>query len=366
MDAGRSAVARDRAIGARDGRTAEEVIAGIDSSGWVVDPVPHGMTAMEYEHGEAERLLTAFQQRAGGVNAFFHFPGLTRHGDTWVVSVNNDTIYSVAVVDAREGFSVEVPAVGERFVSLHIQDFNHTFVDYSWDSSTHSYDADEIDTEYVLVGLRIATNGTDEDQAFVHSTLHPQVRIAAPSAVPFEPTIDPQLTQRVRSALMPAYEQLADSYGTMKYDIRAVDDWEKWTYTVAGQFGLSPEDTAMYPPFAPADTKGGTCYSASFDPVPARAFFSLTVYDADRYLMSDEHSIVSSNRPGFVVRPDGGFDVIFGGMDCKAIAEARGANFAYTPHDGWNGLLRAYQPDVEEMKRYRMPELQHVPNSLAQ
>ena len=30
-------------------------------------------------------------------------------------------------------------------------------------------------------------------------------------------------------------------------------------------------------------------------------------------LMSDDHSIVSSNRPDFITRPDGGFDVVFGG-----------------------------------------------------
>ena len=65
----------DRAIGARDGRTAEEVIASIDSSGWAVDPVAHGMTAMEYARGEAEQLMSSFQERANGVNRFFHWPG---------------------------------------------------------------------------------------------------------------------------------------------------------------------------------------------------------------------------------------------------------------------------------------------------
>ena len=96
------------------------------------------------------------------------------------------------------------------------------------------------------------------------------------------------------------------------------------------------------------------------DPVPADAFFSLTLYDADQYLMSDEYNMVSSNRSEFISRPDGGFDVIFGGMDCKAIADERGVNFAYTPADGWNWLLRAYRPDVEAMKQYRMPELERV------
>jgi uncharacterized membrane protein len=47
-------------------------------------------------------------------------------------------------------------------------------------------------------------------------------------------------------------------------------------------------------------------------------------------------------------------------MDCKSIAEERGANFGYTPVDGWNGLVRAYRPDVEKMRGYRMPQLQQI------
>ena len=208
----------DRAIGARDGRTAEEVIASIDSSGWAVDPVAHGMTAMEYERGEAEMIMSAFQQRADGVNTFFHFPGLTRFGDQWVVSVNNDTVYSMSVIDTRAGFSIELPDMGDRFVSLHIQDFNHAFVDYSWKSGTHCYAADAVDTDYVLAGLRIATTGTDEDEAFIRESLQPKTRIVAASAIPFEPHTDPDVTRRVREALLPQYQRLADTYGTVKYD----------------------------------------------------------------------------------------------------------------------------------------------------
>jgi hypothetical protein len=351
---------QDRLAGASDGRTADEVIASIDSSRWVVDPVAVGLTAMEYERGEAELLFSTFQQRAGGVNRWFHFPGLSKFGDNWVVSVNNDTVYSAAVVDAREGFSIEVPNADDRFVSLHIQDFNHTFVDYSWTPGAHHYDAGSVDTDYVLVGLRIATTGSDADQATIRDSLQPQATVVAGSAIPFEAVRDPALTHQVRDALMPQYELLSDSYDTVRYDIRAVDDWEKWTYTVAGQFGLSPVDTAMYPPFAPDATRGDITYRATFDAVPAEAFFSLTAYGEDRFLMSADHSIVSSNHPDFIARADGGFDVIFGGDDAQQLAAREGANFLHTPSDGWNGLLRAYRPDVEQMRNYRMPVLETV------
>jgi len=37
-----------------DTRTAEDVIASIDSSGWAVDPTDFGMTAMEFQRKEAD------------------------------------------------------------------------------------------------------------------------------------------------------------------------------------------------------------------------------------------------------------------------------------------------------------------------
>ena len=127
---------------------------------------------------------------------------------------------------------------------------------------------------------------------------------------------------------------LEDTYSTAKYDIRAVDQWEKWAYTITAGYGLAPENASMYAVFAPEGTQANVCYQAAFDKVPANAFFSLTLYNFDKYMMSDEYNIASSQRPGFIARDDGGFDVIFGDMACKAIAENRGVNFAYTPEDG--------------------------------
>ena len=91
---------------------------------------------------------------------------------------------------------------------------------------------------------------------------------------------------------------------------------------------------------------------ATFPPVPVEAFFSITVYGPEKYLMSNENNIVSSNR-GVVTNDDGSFAVAFGGNECRGKAP----NFAYTPKDGWSLLLRAYRPDVEAFRAYEMPEI---------
>ena len=91
-----------------------------------------------------------------------------------------------------------------------------------------------------------------------------------------------------------------------------------------------------------------------------KAFASLTLYDAQNFLMSDDNNIISTNRDNFIAKKDGSFEVVFGGEPCRKIAQERNANFGYTPKDGWSGLLRAYRPDVNAMYQYQMPKLVQV------
>lgn len=340
-----------------DTMTAEEVISRIDSSDWAVDPTDYGMTAMEYQRKEADLIAKDMLSRAG-LNEFAHFDGLSKAADTWIVTPNADTVYSVAVIDAREGFSVELPEVGDRFISLHVQDQNHTFVDYTWDAGLHEYSADEIDTDYVIIGVRVGTDATPEDLDYIDKVLQPAMAITAKSAVPFETDTNEEEIADLRDALLVEWGNLPDMYDSVQFDINDVSDWEKWTYAIAGSWGLSPESTAMYASWAPEGTKANTCYTATFDKVPAEAFASLTMYNEDNYLMTDEFNVVSTNREAFRENADGSFTIVFGNDTCREIAEERGVNYALTPIDGWRAQIRAYRPDVKAMKDYTLPEIE--------
>jgi hypothetical protein len=111
----------------------------------------------------------------------------------------------------------------------------------------------------------------------------------------------------------------------------------------------------MYAAGRPEKLKGGTCYKATFPKVPVKAFFSVTVYGPDKYLMTSTNNIVSSNR-GVKTNKDGSFDVAFGGEQCSKLAP----NYTATPKDGWSFLLRAYRPDVEAFRHYKMPAITEV------
>jgi len=326
-------------------------IPDIDSSGWKTDPRDYGMSAKEFIQAESRAFFADFIGRAG-LNNFFHFPGVASAEDRFVVSPNNDTVYSIAIVNVSEGFTLELPDTGDRFVSIHIVDENHMSPFYLYGGGTYTFTEDQFETSYVAVGIRTGTDASKADVARISSELHPHYRITGASDVDAMPRPDLDVLARVRAALVAEYGNLTTTSGAMQARTDLVEDWEFFTYVTAGGWGLSADENAMYLPHAPANAKGGSCYTATFPPVPVKAFFSITVYGPEKYLMSNENNIVSSNR-GVVTNDDGSFRVAFGNKECASLAP----NFAYTPEDGWSLLLRAYRPEVEAFRSYKMPEI---------
>lgn len=329
-------------------------IPDIDSSGWSTDPTDYGMTAKEYIQAESRAFLGDMIGRVG-INNFFHFPGVATADDRFVVSPNNDTIYSLGTVNTTEGFTLELPDVGDRFVSVQFSDENHMVPIYLYGGGTRTFTADQFETDYVVIGVRTATDATPEDVKYVTEVLHPQYQISDASDVDDMPRSDLDTLAAVRAALVKEYAGLSSTAGAATTSPDRVEDWEYFTYVTAGAWGLAPDEHAMYKPYALEGAKGGQCYTATYPPVPAGEFFSITVYGPENYLMSDTDNIISSNRE-VVMNADGSFDVVFGGEDCRALAP----NYAFTPKDGWNFLMRAYRPDVDAYNAYQMPAITQV------
>ncbi len=326
-------------------------IPDIDSSGWSTDPRAHGMSPAEYINAESRAFFANFLGRSG-INQFFHFKNLTTADDRWVVSPNNDTVYSISIVNARQGFTLDLPEVGDRFLSIQIITEDHMTPFYLYGGGSYSFSAEDFESDFVAVGIRTGTNGTAEDVRIVTEELQPQYVISGAAAEDDLPPFDQATLEKVRAALLREYSKLPGSFGAMQKRVADVEDWEYFTYVTAGAWGLSADENAMYAIGGPVSALGGACYTATFPEVPVEAFFSITVYGPQKYLMSDKDNIVSSNQ-GVVTNDNGSFTVAFGGENCRELAP----NFAFTPKDGWNLLLRAYRPDVEAFQAYQMPTI---------
>lgn len=326
----------------------------IDSSNWNANPEDYGMTAAEFINAESQAIIATFIDR-NGINEWFHFQGLSTKEDKWVVSPNNDTIYSIVAINVTDGFTLQLPDVGKRFVSTHILDENHMLPFYLYGGGSYKFTADQFESDFVVLGIRMGTDGTAEDVKYIVEQLQPQYKIIGANGDAGITRPDMALMHKVRTVMITEYDKLADTFGVMKEHTSEVSDWEKFTYVTAGAWGLSKDDTAMYAPYAKQGVKGGKCYQATYPAVPVDAFFSITAYNQDKFLMSDEDNIVSSAQ-GVNLNQDGSFTVHFGGYECAKNAP----NFIYTPEDDWSFLMRAYKPDVEAFKTYKMPEIKAV------
>ncbi|MEY8099742.1 DUF1214 domain-containing protein [Falsihalocynthiibacter sp. S25ZX9] len=326
-------------------------IPDIDSSKWATNPRDYGMSPAEYINAESNSFFADFLGRAS-MNEFFNFQGLTKAADHWVVSPNLDTVYSIAVVNAKDGFTLELPEVGDRFIATQIITEDHMTPFYVYGGGTQTYKASDFATDFVAVGVRMGTDGTAEDVAKITKEYQPKYKITGAATGGKLPDVDKKTLTTVRNALLVQYSKLPNSFGAMAKRVEDVKDWQFFTYVTAGAWGLSANENAMYASGGPKDAKGNTCYTATFPKVEVKAFYSITMYGPEKYLMTNTDNIVSSSR-GVTTNDDGSFKVAFGAEDCRKLAP----NYVATPDDGWSFLLRAYRPDVEAFKAYEMPSI---------
>ena len=153
---------------------------------------------------------------------------------------------------------------------------------------------------------------------------------------------------------MVEYDKMPDTFGLMTDDVTKVTDWERFTYATAGAWGLAADQYAMYAPYSLPNAKADTCYVATYPQPKVDQFWSITAYNKEKYLMSDENNAINSGRA--TLNDDGTFTVHFGSEQACAGADDI-KNFILVTDDHWSFLMRAYEPDVEAFYEYKMPEI---------
>lgn len=102
-------------------------------------------------------------------------------------------------------------------------------------------------------------------------------------------------------------------------------------------WGANPPSAALYQSFYPK--RGNVPYVLNVKDVPVDGFWSITIYNAEGYMVANDAKAYSVNNVTAKPNPDGSVTIHFGG-DTKA------ANYLPVP-DGWNYSVRMYQPRKE-------------------
>jgi hypothetical protein len=290
-----------------------------------------------FARAETDRMMTAISTRAGGINVIFHNRDFAPLDQQTVIRENRDTLYTAAVVDISQGATLTLPDPSERYLSAMIINQDHYINHVIHDAGEHPLTIEFYDTDYVVVAIRILVDPTNPDDLAVVHSLQDQIRIDADSARPFTlPDYDETSFTATRSALLELSNGIP---GFARCFGRRVDvDPVRHLVTTASAWGGLPETEAFYINVQPGLPVGE--YSITIGDVPVDAFWSVSLYNPAGYFQTNEHNSYSVNSITATRNADGTTTINFGGCDdqrpnCLPIM------------DGWNYLVRLYQPHPE-------------------
>ena len=274
---------------------------------------------------------------AGGINRWSHRREPASLDKQFVIRMNRDTLYSLAVVDISGGATLTVPDGGSRYLSVMAVNQDHYINRVFHQPGEYELTVDDFDTPYLALAARVLVDpGDPADVATVHA-LQDLLDVRAESARPFAPPeYDKASLDATRQALLELARGLG-GFGSAFGSREAVDPVLHLIGTAAGWGGL-PVQEAFYISVEPRLPIGE--YELTVHDVPVDAFWSISVYNADGFFEPADHGLNSVNSTTAIRNDDGSVTVHFGGCvddrpNCLALVE------------GWNYTVRLYRPRPE-------------------
>ena len=259
------------------------------------------VTEKNYTDAEAEYNFLKWKNK-DAMNKLFHLTQLTPAGVMPTIRMNRDTLYSAALVDASNGFTIHMPDQG-IFTSVLIIDQKGYSQDYIWKLGTHKITIDKTNGDFVWVLFRIGLEQGIDKARKAQKT----VAIADMGNKVWLPkNYDKNQYHKLHDQYM---NEAIDSgmflqYG---YDASRIDMKTKSLSDAAGWGGM---DFGVNNYQISKNMSGDNCYSTTFEDPLADEFWSFTMYDKDGWLLPvDEENVLNSRDA--VANKDGTYTVRF-------------------------------------------------------
>jgi len=283
-----------------------------------------------------------------GTGVFMHLRKGADPKDRAIMRINFDTLYSSAIVDLAEDAVLTMPETNGRYQSAWIITDEHYNPMAFVKPGTYTLTQGNVGRRYAAIVMRTQVNVADPaDLAIVHE-LQDQLKLEQKAKGSFEPSGNWDMEEVL--AMRAKYQQIGKEEGITSEVIFGkkgeVPLKEHNVGTAMGWGGLTPE-RAVYPSIFAESTKPQTL---TLKDVPAAAFWSITVYDAEGYPQGDVFNI---NSAFAVPNEDGSYTIHFGG-DKDSVNHM-------DIFEGWNIALRIYEPTEAYFNgEWVMPELELV------
>lgn len=288
----------------------------------------------------------------GGFGKFFHTREVVPIDEQVVIAMNRDTMYSVGVFDLTTPVTIMKPDTGDRFQSFQIIDEDQYTTEVVYKPGKYTFTQKDIGTRYVCVVVRTLVDSSDPADVKKVTQIQDQIKVSQSSPGKFDiPNWDQDGLEKMRDAINVLAATMKDADGAFG-DKDEVDP-VKFLMGCAIGWGGNPIYGAKYLNKFPEGNDGKTAYTIKLKDVPVDGFWSVSIYNKERFFEQNKYNSYSINSVTAKKDKDGSVTLHFGG-------DPKQPNFLYIM-DGWNYIVRFYQPRKAILDgTYKFPELQPV------
>ncbi len=253
-------------------------------------------------------------------------------------SGNRDTIYSFGLFDlSKSPLTITLPEPHGRYMSLMPLSENHDVYPALYGPGTWTFTRDEIGTRYAMFALRtFADPNSEEDMKTAHK-LQDLVKVEQRDKGDLSGLKDWDREEmlKLRRAFNTLGSSLSDS--STFFGVKCDRSYLMNCMGIAVGWGGMQRRDALYIPSQVPKNDGKTAYVLNVPKdVPVDGFWSVTVYNKDRFMVPNKYNAYSFNNVTAKKNPDGGITIHFGG-------DPAAGNFLPIV-DGWVYIVRLYRP----------------------
>lgn len=295
------------------------------------------VTEENYALAETQIIFADYMKRiaaatdTNGVGILLHNRQGADPADRTVMRINFDTIYSFAVLDLTEDATLTMPETDGRYQSAWVVTEEHYNPMAFVTPGVHVLTRENVGARYATVIIRTQANTADAADMKQANALQDELSLEQQDrgSYPASHNWDMDEVLKMRAHFMAIVEAEGMTADVMFGTKEEVPLKEHNAGTAYGWGGLTKE-RAVYPGYLPTSTAPQTL---TLEDVPAKAFWSVTIYDNEGFPQGNAYNI---NSQFAVPDGNGAYIIHFGGDDAAP-------NYLDI-FEGWNFTLRIYEP----------------------